>query len=425
VQRNVPAIVNKARVGSESIDRFEQFRTSLDAWPEFDCALSELHFAHAATRAGMGLTAVLALLHAERGQELCANKAKYDAIRSTAAAALSSANQVPLHLTIDADPRIEPWTFEIVRKFLITALRASTKGHIDLTFAPIGSTGGENRIYLSDIELSLPSAEQLTRVDSAYFSHNEDVPNPRRQRLRYQLTQEKSELDSAERAVSYAISSHNISPSDWSLQNVNRARRQYAAALDSYNAVVDTFNSTPSTISRPVYLPYSFLQGKLRSGWSVDFDYSLTTVRGSGVARSREEGFVRLGTQFSDRNADWRRDVMPNMDLSVPRIVEHLNATAQQILLKIGPALAMAVSIPTTTGLTEPELLTTRWLLHPWGPTQQLGVSLGVPSWATSLGLLIRIPDRKSGPHGLPVGDGSGGESVMPPQQRKIIAMRA
>jgi len=29
------------------------------------------------------------------------------------------------------------------------------------------------------------------------------------------------------------------------------------------------------------------------------------------------------------------------------------------------------------------------------------------------------------GPHGLPVGDGSGGESVMPPQQRKIIAMRA
>jgi hypothetical protein len=31
----------------------------------------------------------------------------------------------------------------------------------------------------------------------------------------------------------------------------------------------------------------------------------------------------------------------------------------------------------------------------------------------------------KWGPHGLPVGDGSGGESVMPPQQRKIIAMRA
>jgi hypothetical protein len=31
----------------------------------------------------------------------------------------------------------------------------------------------------------------------------------------------------------------------------------------------------------------------------------------------------------------------------------------------------------------------------------------------------------KFGPHGLPVGDGSGGESVMPPQQRKIIAMRA
>jgi len=30
-----------------------------------------------------------------------------------------------------------------------------------------------------------------------------------------------------------------------------------------------------------------------------------------------------------------------------------------------------------------------------------------------------------SGPHGLPVGDGRGGESMMPPQQRKIIAMRA
>ncbi|MCA3015053.1 MAG: hypothetical protein INH41_21915 [Myxococcaceae bacterium] len=29
------------------------------------------------------------------------------------------------------------------------------------------------------------------------------------------------------------------------------------------------------------------------------------------------------------------------------------------------------------------------------------------------------------GPHGLPVGDGRGGESMMPPQQRKIIAMRA
>jgi hypothetical protein len=29
------------------------------------------------------------------------------------------------------------------------------------------------------------------------------------------------------------------------------------------------------------------------------------------------------------------------------------------------------------------------------------------------------------GPHGLPVGDGSGGKSVMPPQQRKIIAIKA
>jgi hypothetical protein len=36
----------------------------------------------------------------------------------------------------------------------------------------------------------------------------------------------------------------------------------------------------------------------------------------------------------------------------------------------------------------------------------------------------IRYQTTK-GPHGLPVGDGSGGESVMPPQQRKIIAMRA
>jgi hypothetical protein len=35
------------------------------------------------------------------------------------------------------------------------------------------------------------------------------------------------------------------------------------------------------------------------------------------------------------------------------------------------------------------------------------------------------LDDDKRGPHGLPVGDGSGGESVMPPQQRKIIAMRA
>jgi uncharacterized protein YjbI with pentapeptide repeats len=32
---------------------------------------------------------------------------------------------------------------------------------------------------------------------------------------------------------------------------------------------------------------------------------------------------------------------------------------------------------------------------------------------------------NKYGPHGLPVGDGSGGASVIPPQQRKIIAMRA
>jgi hypothetical protein len=32
---------------------------------------------------------------------------------------------------------------------------------------------------------------------------------------------------------------------------------------------------------------------------------------------------------------------------------------------------------------------------------------------------------NNSGPHGLPVGDGRGGESVMPPQQRKIIAIKA
>jgi tetratricopeptide (TPR) repeat protein len=38
-----------------------------------------------------------------------------------------------------------------------------------------------------------------------------------------------------------------------------------------------------------------------------------------------------------------------------------------------------------------------------------------------------KLQDRGDfhGPHGLPVGDGSGGASVIPPQQRKIIAMRA
>ncbi len=55
-------------------------------------------------------------------------------------------------------------------------------------------------------------------------------------------------------------------------------------------------------------------------------------------------------------------------------------------------------TLPTTTGLSEPELMMARWLLHPWGPTQQIGVSLGIASWATSLGLLVRLPDRRTIP---------------------------
>lgn len=394
---NLPALVDRQTASFVSVTQLERFRTGvLSAWPEFDCSLARLHARTAEQRAGLGLAAVLALLHESRARQLCGTATGLSEVRTRALATLSIDGKMLLQLTIEADPQVDPQLFSIVRSSLISALRIASRPHVDWRFASIGSTAVHDVVTLGRVQLEVPNSDQLETVRSTYFSHYEKVPNPAKQRLRYRLDSEKNDLESAESEVESAIRSYNISPSDYGLGRVNRASRNYASALDTYNATVDVYNSTPSTTNEPVFIPYSFSQGQVRNGWVIDFSFDLNGVRNRANASAVDRAFVRLGTNYADRRAEFRRDVPLGIETSVERMVKLLGNATNQVVQNVGPSLSRLIELP--AGLEAEEVSTAQWLLHPWGPTPELAKLGNVPVWAAGVGASVRLPDRKVAP---------------------------
>jgi S1-C subfamily serine protease len=317
-----------------------------------------------------------------------------------------------LRLDIDLLPKVDPE----IRGLLLLVLTG------ELTESP----GAWSRLdpYSLDekaprIVLSVRNAEHVAdfsdvrKVDSNYFSHFETVANPQKAYLESLTDSARRDADFKEISYNSAVSSHNIWRNQYSLNNVNWAYSAYSAAVDRYNSLVIQYNATPSTISRPVYLPYSFEQGRVRFGWTLDTEIKIGAVATvDAVKESVVSDFVRLGNKATDQSEAYRAFDGFDIEVDANAGLGHLMKTVALVKEAMNTDMA-ALTVAPIADLTPQESSILGWLYHPWGRQAALASVLDLPEWvvasATSLALkrdppapparrLEAAPDAVSGP---------------------------
>jgi S1-C subfamily serine protease len=160
--------------------------------------------------------------------------------------------------------------------------------------------------------------------------------------------------------------------------------------VDTYNDLVQQFNTTPATMSRPVYLPYTFRDGTVRHGWSL----SGVVVAGSGQSRFTIEevdsAFVRFGTRADDRETRYRRDENLRMPVGSERLVVQLVKAADRVTEQMAQAtIGLQVEVRSELSATERQLLGI--MLHPFLSSSQVQVASG-GEWAEQSLRRVALP---------------------------------
>jgi S1-C subfamily serine protease len=191
-------------------------------------------------------------------------------------------------------------------------------------------------IRVANAALTIPDFDALSAVSSRYFSHYETVANPRKSYLKSQLNAKDSWVAYCRSSYDSAVRSHNIYPTQWSLNTVNARYSDYQIAVNQYNGLVNQYNATSSTIQRAVYFPYSFHEGEIRYGWTIQLDVEFPAGRREYSINNVLTEFVRLGTNVLDENEGYRTDVLPKRELSTEIIFEALVESVESGLSKMG-----------------------------------------------------------------------------------------
>lgn len=198
-------------------------------------------------------------------------------------------------------------------------------------------------------------------------------------------------VNSAQRSYEWAVSSHNIQRTQYSLNSVNQAYRSYQNAVNNYNNLVRQYNATPSTISRRAYTAYTFYEGTIRFGWEIEVEVKdnggTQLYRGYSVA----EDFVRLGTRASDENPDFRRDIPLRFRVDSSASLDHLLRATTEVTNNLRTFVGNSVELVYTSGLEDDELLLVSDLLHPWSVAP--GATQERPDWLRQTLMRINLPD--------------------------------
>lgn len=213
--------------------------------------------------------------------------------------------------------------------------------------------------------MHLPDISKLRQVQSKYYSHDEQVPNPAKSTLELQLGIADRRVDSAWSTYQSAVRIHNMNPTTFSLSRVNNTYDSYSYAVDSYNALVRRYNATPDTLTRPVHLDYRFSQGELEFGWSLEVQYSLDGMSAEVRAESVDRDFVRIGSKPTDVNASYRTEDRLEIPVSFDTLVSHLLDATDQIMARIAQESWRLVDPEYEANLDEDARRTVRWLLGP------------------------------------------------------------
>lgn len=345
--------------------------------------VAQSHLIWAQKLAPTGRTAVLALIHLDRARTLggALDASRLARMQSVAEASFAAAGPVPLTIRINTNPQIDPIFQDLVQLTVFNTILERSKPHIRWKLIGAEDSPGDVLISIDAIQLFLPGFDQLNSVTSSYLSHYEKVPNPYKDVLESQLNSQRFAVNMAESALTSAITSHNIYPTQWSLANVNNARTRYYMAVDHYNTLVQQYNLTPSTITRPVYLPYSFHQGTIRQGWSLSGSLTVTDRVEPFVLEEIETDFVRIGSRANDKEVSYRRSDSIDIPIGVERQLSQLDAVVSRLRQRLA-AMMQSIALETRIELPRDEQVILGAALQPFG---QGYVDLGgstIPAWS-------------------------------------------
>jgi hypothetical protein len=380
---NVPfALVNAA-------EQWEDTSVSGDAGR---LALAKGHVQIAGRRAREGTAAALAMLHLRRAASLGLGDSDegFRAVRALAVATRATTPTPSYRLAVDVDPKVEPEIYDLVdiaflRGFL-SADDALAKFDVLLEddASPLLSVNVVSAELVAD-------TSSLRDVRSKYFSHFEEVVNPRKQTLKNQVANAKWSMDSKWRSYEYAVSSHNINPTAYSLDYANDAYTSYSIAVDNYNSLINSYNATPATVTEPVYIAYTFQQGNVRFGWRASVRVQVNGGESRTISReSVESDFVRIGSKHTDDVESYRREDDLDIDMTGANGLRHLSVVVASIRDDVNVAAGRLATEP-LAALDSTEIAILGWLYHPWGVQSKLATTLGVPIWAASAGTAMAL----------------------------------
>jgi hypothetical protein len=362
----------------------------------FKNSLALAHSKRAALYAPRGKAAVLALLHLKRAKELSSfftPSSIIESIGNTANASLFSSGPMQPSITIDISPEIDPEVNQLIQLSLFMTLSGRTAKHCRWQWVDPVYGNPVVRIKIRSAHLHIASLRDLPLRTSNYLSHYEDVPNPEKSRLKLLLNVAEFDLDMKLSSYNSAVSSHNIYPTKWSLQNVNFAYNNYNMAVNYYNSLVSIYNLTPSTISKPVYLPYFFREGKIKQGWSLKGTVITGPHSKEISAEAIDEDFVRFDTRYNDINPETRRDNKIDIDIGINRLIDQLIKISGEICDQIGTVLFELPTMGVSTSLSSEERITISWILHPFGSSKVAATKAELPPWVYRIVGSIKLPE--------------------------------
>lgn len=361
-----------------------------EAWNEMEiygalirAALARAHIHVGARRAVQGIASAVALVHLKRAVHLGANEQEPDLVNAERLArATRDATPAPtFRLDVELEPKVDPEVRSFVAYAFITEMDGPQDALGDLEYSTVDRNIPRVTVSVRAADL-VADFSGVKLVNSRYFSHFETVVNPRKGELKRQIDSAEWDVDAKERAYNWAVSSHNSWPTSYSLNSVNYAYSAYSSAVNRFNFLVGLYNSTPSTISQAVYLPYVFRQGTVRFGWSISAAVQVGDATPiSAVRESVVSDFVRLDNKGTDEVESYRQSDFLDIDVSADASIRHLYKSIELIKQEMNLALAQLAVEPTANlAVEESKLL--GWLFHPWGIQLSLAEQLGLPAWA-------------------------------------------
>lgn len=364
----------------------------------FRRALSSSHISRAIDLADAGATARVAFFHLYRAREL-GDGSLADTISSAekiVRAAFAAQPVTTLDYHVSVGPNVPPELQGFVAESVVAAVNDRVSPRV------IARNVGASQhpalaITFDDATMMIPDYSSLPVATSSYFSHYQEVANPQRNFLSFQLNQANYDVESAKSSYDWAVSSYNISPSDWALSNANNAYNRYKMAVDTYNRLVTQYNLTPSTIQQPVYLPYAFQQGQVTFGWRFRISFSVGAYHDTREFDSFDTSYVRIGTKSTDRNANNRYDQYPSFDLSFDGLMRHLEDVFNQLFAVVKPAF-MSLTYDSIVPLGGDEQIALSWLMDPWPTDSNALRGSEVSGWIRDAASSVTLPTTSASP---------------------------